>query len=406
MKYLLTCMAALLGAASAFAAKPLETAENALGVQNSLGAVAAVTVWYEDGRREFFAPTAATDAGRGDAMENAIADALATTGREVIVGFPGKFYIDKATSTISSIVSQFALEDGMTIMLNGAELYKKSTDTASCMFTASAATGIGDISIIGPGILTGSRAATANTAARGTALAEIGLNFTANRRVKLHGVVVRNMAGVAVQGNTSNFPTDDYGGSSAKYSTIQISDCSLDLNYIGLLTVAGNEYWQVANSTFNKNQTGMDIYGGNLAVTNSQASGNTSYALRIRNTGGNNGHGSWTGGHITHNSDFAIHVEASMPHGFLFSGVTFGADSATTNKIQSLGGGITLSGCYVQSPFYASATPSGMNAMIGCFIAGSGGTDYTTITDLSGPELAQWRFKENYTLTGAWANNN
>lgn len=396
----------LIGSAFGQSTAPIETSANALAFMNALGAPAAVTVWYQDGHREYFDPTAATDAGRGDALENAIADALATTGREVIVCFPGKFYIDKATSTISGIVSQFALEDGMTLMLNGAELYKKSSDTASAMFSASATTGVGDLSIFGPGILTGSYAATSNTTARGTAPAEIGFNFTANRRVNVEGVVVRNMAGTAIQGNSSSFPTDDYGGSAAKYSTVRIVSCNFDLNNIGLQVVAGNEYWQISNSTFNKNLTGLDIYGGNLAASNCQASGNTNYALRIRHTGGNNGHGSWTGGHITHNANFAISVEASMPHGFLFSGVTFGADSATTNKIQSLGGGVTLSGCYVQSPFYASSTPTGMNAMVGCFIAGSGATDYTTITDLSVAELAQWRFKENYTLTGAWTNNN
>lgn len=398
----------LAAAVSAFGQSkaPIETAANAQAFQNALGAVAAVTVWYQDGHREFFYPAADTDAARGDAYEAAHADALATSGREVIVCFPGKFYIDKATSTISGIVSQFGLEDGMTIILNGAEFYKKSTDTASALFSASATTGVGDVSILGPGLITGSYAATSNTSARGTAFNEIGVNLTANRRVKISGIVIRNMAGTAFQGNSSSFPTDEYGGSSAKYSTVEIQNCSFDLNNIGFQLVAANEYWQISNSTFNKNLTGLDIYGGNLTATGCQASGNTNYGLRIRNTGGNNGHGSWVGGHITHNANFAVAVEASMLHGFLFSGVTFGADSTSTNKIQSLGAGITLSGCYVQSPFYASATPSGMNQMIGCFIAGSGGTDYTSISDLSVAELAQWRFKENYTISGAWANNN
>jgi hypothetical protein len=44
-----------------------------------------------------------------------------------------------------------------------------------------------------------------------------------------------------------------------------------------------------------------------------------------------------------------------------------------------------------------------MNAMIGCFVVP--GT-YTSISDLAVAEKAQWRFKENYDISGAWSENN
>lgn len=90
-----------------------------------------------------------------------------------------------------------------------------------------------------------------------------------------------------------------------------------------------------------------------------------------------------------------------MDNGFLFLGVHFYADSNSTNKIQSLGGGVSLIGCTVDSPFYASATPTGINVMKNCHIPGS----YTVITDLVAAERAKWKFQNNHTLTGVWASD-
>lgn len=107
------------------------------------------------------------------------------------------------------------------------------------------------------------------------------------------------------------------------------------------------------------------------------------------------------GGWLTHNAGFAVAAEANMDDGFLFTGATIGGDGPTSNKVQSLGGGLTFTGCFFDSPIYASSTPTGINTVQGCFIAGS----YATITDLSTAERAKWKFRENHTLTGSWVNN-
>lgn len=371
----------------------LQSALNAK--QNSM---IGVVVTKKDGTRTTYAPSADTDTARGLALEAAFAAAIAG---DTIDLSPGNYYVAKATSTISAIVAQYGILDRMTIRLNGARLYKKATDTASCMFSANATSGIDDWAIVGPGIIEGSYAATSDTTARGAAAAEIGINVTACRRWRVDGISFLNIAGTGLQGNSATFAADEYtGGGSDKIATGHIHSCNFDISNVGLANYSGNEYWLITNSTFNKNLTGCDIYAGNTKLVACDASRNTNYVIRIRN-GGNDGHGSWVGGTISHNSGFSVAAEASMDNGFLFLGVHFYADSNSTNKIQSLGGGVSLIGCTVDSPFYASATPTGINVMKNCHIPGS----YTVITDLVAAERAKWKFQNNHTLTGVWASD-
>ena len=361
------------------------------------GDLLGVVVTKANGTRTSYAPSADTDTARGLALEAAFAAAVAF---DTIDLSPGNYYVAKATSTISGVVYQYAILDGMTIRLNGARLYKKSTDTASCMFATNGTSLIDDWSIIGPGILDGSYAANSDTAARGAAPAEIGINTFASRRCRIEGLTFKNFAGTGIQGNNASFVSDEYGGSAAKYSTGHIHSCNADLNNIGLTLGGGNEYWSISNSSFNKNLTGCDIYAGNIKFLGCESNGNTNYALRIRN-GGNDGHGSWVGGMMNHNLGFSVNAEASMDSGFTFAGSHFFGDSTTTNKIQSLGGGLNFTGCIIDSPFFASATPTGINTVADSFIAGT----YAAVTDLSVAERAKWVFTSNHTLTGEWVNN-
>ena len=368
------------------------------GIRTSLGIGYGVKVTRADGSCTSYVPTADTDTARGLALEAAFAAAVAF---DTIDLTPGNYYVAKATSTIGGWVAQYAILDGMTIRLNGARLYKKSTDTASVMFATNGTSLIDDWSIIGPGVLDGSYAANSDTAARGTATAEIGINTNASRRCRIEGLTFKNFAGTAIQGNNTNFSSlDEYGGSAAKYSTGHIHSCNADLNNIGLGLYGGNEYWSISNTSFNKNLTGCDIYAGNIKFTGCEANGNTNHALRIRN-GGNDGHGSWVGGMMNHNTGFSVNVEASMDNGFTFTGSHFFGDSTTTNKIQSLGGGLNFTGCIVDSPFFASATPTGINTVKDSFFAGT----YAAITDLSAAERAKWKFVNNHTLTGVFASD-
>jgi len=371
-------------------------------IRDAIGLV-GVRVTKADGTTTYYPASvttnnAAGDTARGVALENAFSNAVAG---DTIDLSAGNYYVAKATSTISGIVAQYAILDGMTIRLNGARLYKKSTDTASCMFSVSATSLIDDWSIIGPGVLDGSYAANSDTAARGAASAEIGINVTACRRCRIEGLTFKNFAGTGIQATNASFSSsDEYGGSAAKYSTGHIHSCNADLNNIGLAIYGSNEYWSISNSSFNKNLTGCDIYAGNIKFLGCESNGNTNYALRIRN-GGNDGHGAWIGGMMNHNLGFSVDVEASMDNGFTFAGSHFFGDSVTTNKIQSLGGGLNFTGCIIDSPFFASATPTGINTVKSSFFSGT----YAAITDLSAAERAKWKFANNHTLTGVFASD-
>jgi len=362
-----------------------------------------VIVTTKAGVRTAYPPAADTDTARGDALEAAFAVSVAGDTLDLS---PGNFYIDKPVTTVAGVPAQFALLNKMTIRLNGARLYKKSTDTASSMFTCVTADSVNDWSIIGPGMLDGSYIANADTAARGSGANEIGISVRASRRVKIENIIIKNMAGSGILGWNTLFVTDEYGtGSNAKYSTVQINSCNIDLNNRGLEVYVSNEYWRVSNSTFNKNQTGIDDYqAGNMAFTGCEANGNTDYALRIRD-GGNDGHGTWTGGAINHNTGFAVYVETGMVNGFIFTGTNFYADSSTANKIESLGGGVQFVGCTIDSPFYAGSTPSGINTVKACHFPLTGVTAAQAISDLAAAERNKWKFIDNHTLSGVWASD-
>ena len=377
------------------------TEEQRSGIRGALGVGYGVKVTKANGSCTSYVPTANTDAARGLALEAAFA---AATAFDTIDLSPGNYYIAKSTSTIGGIVSQYAILDGMTIRLNGARLYKKSTDTASCMFSTNGASLIDDWSILGPGVLDGSYAANSDTAARGAATAEIGINISASRRCRIEGLTFKNFAGTGIQGNSATFSSDEYGGSTAKYSTGHIHSCNVDLNNIGIAIYGGNEYWSISNSSFNKNLTGCDIYAGNIKFTGCEANGNTNHALRIRD-GGNDGHGFWIGGAINHNLGFAVAVEANMNNGFSFVGSHFYGDSTTTNKIQSLGGGVYFSGCIIDSPFYASATPTGLNFVSSSHFPVATISAAQAVADLSSAERLKWVFSDNYSLTSGYAND-
>jgi hypothetical protein len=362
-----------------------------------------VVVTKSNGTRTAYTPSANTDTARGVALEAAFAAAVAG---DTIDLSPGNYYVAKSTSSIAGITGQFAILDRMTIRLNGARLYKKSTDTASAMFACNASNGIDDWSIIGPGTIEGSRLATADTAARGTAAGEIGIEVRASRRARIENVSVLNFAGTGIECNAATFASDEYQQSALVYkiSTLHIHGCNIDLNNIGFANFAGNEYHILTNCTFNVNLTACDIYAGNTKFIGCDASLNTNFVLRIRN-GGNDGHGSWVGGTISHNPGFAVAAEASMDNGFLFSGVHFYADTTTSNKIQSLGGGLIFTNCIIDSPFFASATPTGINMVLGCHMPIVIVSAASAVSDLSAAERARWKFKDNYTLTTAWASD-
>ena len=348
-----------------------------------------VMVTKANGTRRCYVASADTDAARGLALEAAFAAAVAG---DTIDLAPGNYDVAKATSTVIAVATHYSILAGMTIRLNGARLYHGASFNGAVFFGADAVDGW---SILGPGVIEG-------TAATSSGSNEVGINTRTSRRWLIHGVTTRYFKNTGIQANSSSYTSGDY--STGKVSTGKIIGCNMDLNNIGFANYAGSEYISLIGCTFNKNLTGCDIYAGNTRFLGCEANYNTNYALRIRD-GGNDGHGIWNGGSINHNTGFAVAAEANMDNGFTFTGAHLYADSATSNKIQSLGGGLTFVGCIIDSPFYASATPSGINSVIGSHFPISAVAAVNAVADLSSAERLKWVFDGNYSLTGGYANN-
>ena len=351
-----------------------------------------VTVTFADGTQEEFVPSANTDAARGLALEAAMAVATAWSTVDLS---PGNYDVAKATSTVIAVATHYSVLAGMTIRLNGARLYHGAGFNGAVFFGADA---VDDWSLIGPGRIEGTGTAS-TTPPSGTN--EIGLNCRTCRRWRVQNISFQLFKNVGMQVNNSSYIGHGTTlSANLKISTGIVIGCNFDYNKIGMANYAGSEYISFSGCTFNNNATACDINAGNTKFVGCEVSGNANYGLLIRN-GGNDGHGCFVGGHITHNVGFAIYAEASMDAGFLINGTTIGGDSGSANKIESAGGGLNLVNCYVESPFYAASTATGLNFMTGCFIAGT----YTVTTDLSSAERLKWVFEGNYTLTGGWAQN-
>lgn len=357
-----------------------------------------VMVTKATGTRRCYVASSDTDTARGLALEAAFA---AASAGDTIDLSPGNYYVAKTATNESGIYTQFTVLDKMTIRFNGARLYHTATEATRTMFSAANGSSASDWSILGPGIIEGSDSTVNDSAGTG----ENGINIAGNngspRRWRIADLTIRYFTNQGIVFNATSY--SGHGTSinaNLKISTGQITNCHLDYNNIGFFNVTSSEYCQLINCTMNNCRTGCDIYAGNTCFSNCDANACIRYGVMIRN-GGNDGHGSWNGGRICHNVGFAFATEASMDYGFIFAGVLFAGDGNTYNKLQSLGGGVIIANCYVESPFYASATPTGLNKMVNCFISGT----YTTVTDLSAAERLQWIFEDNFTLTGGWAKN-
>lgn len=419
-------------------------------------ALKGVIVTKSNGTRTAYAPSADTDTARGHALEAAFAAAV--TGGTIDLS-PGNYLITKKYEGILVAGKRviFEIKNGMTVRLNGARLYVppvvtvahnalvvgrwyiitgnagstanwvsvgaasnnggntfQATGTAvssgsgvvieppMAMFCPGYSSGVIpaiDWSILGPGKIEGDATTTVYTAGDPHGYNnQTGIDVAASRRWRIDGISFMKHRHAGLLLNTPSWTNET--SYTVKTSTGHVSNCNFDFNNNGVVAWTQNEYTQFTNCQFNQNVIGVDLYAGNTNFVACNASANTTCALKLRN-GVNDGHGSWIGGHITHNSGFSIDAEASMDLGFLFSGCTIAGDSTTTGKIQSLGGGLNFVGCYIEAPFFASATPTGLNTVANCTIYGT----YTAVTDLSAAERLKWAFLDNHTLTGGWANN-
>ena len=347
-----------------------------------------VTVTLSDGSQEEFVPSANTDAARGLALEAAMAYATAWSTVDLS---PGNYLVAKATTNVISVPTHYEILSGMTVRLNGARLYHQTAFNGAVFFGADGSSGTNGWAILGPGIIEGTQAKTSGAN-------EIGINTRNSRRWLIADLTVRYFRNTAIQFNGGTYPTNtEYG--SLKGSTGKVINCHIDLNNLGLTTGQSSELLSVVSCTFNQNLTACDLYAGATNFTACEVMWNTNHGLRIRNYG-NSAHGSFVGGVIAHNYGFGIAMEGTN-NGFMIADSVIGADTNTSNKIESLGGGMIITGCIVDAPFYASATPTGSNRFSQNFLSGS----LTVVTDLSAAERLKWIFEANETAAGPWAQN-
>ena len=347
-----------------------------------------VTVTFADGTQEEFVPSANTDAARGLALEAAMAYATAWSTVDLS---PGNYLVAKATTNVISVPTHYEILSGMTVRLNGARLYHQTAFNGAVFFGADGSSGTNGWAILGPGIIEGTQAKTSGAN-------EIGINTRNSRRWLIADLTVRYFRNTAIQFNGGTYPTNtEYG--SLKGSTGKVINCHIDLNNLGLTTGQSSELLSVVSCTFNQNLTACDLYAGATNFTACEVMWNTNHGLRIRNYG-NSAHGSFVGGVIAHNYGFGIAMEGTN-NGFMIADSVIGADTNTSNKIESLGGGMIITGCIVDAPFYASATPTGSNRFSQNFLSGS----LTVVTDLSAAERLKWIFEANETAAGPWAQN-
>ena len=297
-----------------------------------------VTVTLSDGSQEEFVPSANTDAARGLALEAAMAYATAWSTVDLS---PGNYLVAKATTNVISVPTHYEILSGMTVRLNGARLYHQTAFNGAVFFGADGSSGTNGWAILGPGIIEGTQAKTSGAN-------EIGINTRNSRRWLIADLTVRYFRNTAIQFNGGTYPTNtEYG--SLKGSTGKVINCHIDLNNLGLTTGQSSELLSVVSCTFNQNLTACDLYAGATNFTACEVMWNTNHGLRIRNYG-NSAHGSFVGGVIAHNYGFGIAMEGTN-NGFMIADSVIGADTNTSNKIESLGGGMIITGCIVDAPF-------------------------------------------------------
>lgn len=362
---------------------------------------AAVWVTFANGTRTPYAPASDTNDARGTAFETAHAAALAASGAEAIDLYPATFNITITPSTIAGISAHLGMDDGLIIRLNGATITHGSAHNAAAIFSADAKN---DWSLLGPGVIqgTGSASTTPPSGAN-----EIGINFRSGRRFRISDIVFRYFKNHGAQANSSSY--SGHGttiNSDLKISTGHIHNCNFDYNNVGAGAYQASEFITWTNCTYNNNAQGTIFTAGNNKFIGCDANGNTTDGVRINNNSTQDGHGCWIGGHIVHNVSRAIYAESSMDLGFQFVGVTIGSDSATSNQIISLGSGVNFVGCYIDAPFYAASTPTGLNTVTGCFFPKVSVSAAQAVADLSAAERLMWCFDDsNKTKTAGYENN-
>lgn len=376
------------------------------GLQTALDgkqtATGAVWVTYASGAKVPFIPTADTDAARTDALEAAWASANSTSGAEIVDLYPAAFYLDTAPTTVSGIPTQFIVETGRVLRLNGARLYHTATEQSYVMFAASLGTGnlAHDWAIFGPGILEGtvptpSGIFTADDTATGEVGILVGGGGGYSYRYLIHGITGRYFKHAAIGLYNASYPT-------WKFTSGTISNCVLDYNIVGLAGFAGHEFVKIESTTASFCKRGYHVDAGNWTFNNCQANACTGDGLYVHSSG-NNAHGIWNSGILAHNYVNAVRFAPGVTNGWTFSGAHIsGSDGTTPNKMQLDGYGINITGGQFDSPIVTTAVNSGLNAIKDVYISN---VATATVSGMFSGSRIKLKIDGCQTATGMWTHN-
>lgn len=378
-------------------------AKAASGDNTDLTAITGgVWVYQSTGKAKFFAPSADTDAARATAFDSAYDYAWTLTGPMVMKLAPGNYYLSKAYTNTSGIKWQYMIKDKMIIMLNGARLYHTATENDRNMFIASLGTSnlAHDWYVMGPGILEGATPTPSGTTTGAHAgTGECGIHVAGasgySYRYNIAFLTARYFTNAGIMLNGASYPT-------WKFTSGQITNCKLDYNKVGLAGFSAHEFVQISNTTANYCQRGFYVDAGNWSFSNCIANATTSDGLYVHSSG-NNAHGTWEGGNISHNYNNAVCFATGVTNGWSFSGTHFGgSDGTTPNKMVLDGYGITINGGQMDSLIYTTAVNSGWNSISNAYISGN---STTILNNLYSGSRIKLKIRGCQTATGMWSGN-
>lgn len=136
------------------------------------------------------------------------------------------------------------------------------------------------------------------------------------RYCDISNVFIKNFSGAGIECRNSGTP---------EFTNLQIVNCRMMWNHIGIDIARRSEYHNIANCSINDNYIGIVNNGGNNTFTNCNITRNVTGILMDNSSGDmyNNSHGAYIGCKINHNGanndGYAVRMNG-MENGMIFSG--------------------------------------------------------------------------------------
>ena len=215
---------------------------------------------------------------------------------------------------------------------------------------------------------------------------KVGIYIHNALKVNLDGVTVTGFAEAGIKAETmglifwDNTLTDDQ--KQAYFKSLQLSNCRVENNYVGLNLGNHAEYCQITNLSAGYNNIGCVNSGGNNSFVNCIFNNNnTGFSLDCVNMP-NHGHGGASGCSFIKNNDKAIAINGNT------LGYTFNACNIQGKIISQDSVGIIFNVCIIDSSLEASGA-AGSGIFYGCRIKNessllSGADGVFTVSDCIG----------------------